>query len=71
MMSHIGGLIATGAVNYGVAAPNSPRRDIMATYARLLAEIGKYGEDGVEIMLKQHWMEKVPGAVDRDAIAAK
>lgn len=71
MMVHIGGLIATGAVNYGVAAPNSPRRDIMDTYGRLLAEIGKYGEDGVEIMLKHHWMEKVPGAVDRDAIAAK
>lgn len=71
MMTHIGGLIATGAVNYGVAAPNSPRRDIMAVYGRLLAEIGKYGEDGVEIMLKHHWMEKVPGAVDRDKIAAK
>ncbi|CAI6035160.1 DUF3231 family protein [Cohnella sp. JJ-181] len=70
MMFHIAGLNVASAANYGVAAPNSPRRDLVATYVRLLGEIGKYAEDGAEIMLKHHRMEKVPGAVDRDAIVA-
>lgn len=71
MMYHIGGLNVFGATNYGVALPSSTRRDLAVMYGRLLAEIGKYGEDGIELMLKHHWLEKVPGAVDRDKITAQ
>ncbi|AFC29673.1 hypothetical protein PM3016_2797 [Paenibacillus mucilaginosus 3016] len=68
MMYHIGALSATGAVNYGVAAPNSTRRDITSVYVRLIGEIAKYGEDGAELMLKHQWMEKIPGAVERGSL---
>lgn len=69
MMYHIGGVNAIGVMNYGAAVSYSPRSDIMAAYGRLIAEIGKYSKDGLDIMLQRHWLEKVPGAVDRDALA--
>jgi hypothetical protein len=69
MLYHIIGLAATGMQNYGSALAASPRRDIAAQYARLIAQSGKYAEDGTHILIDQGWMEKLPGTVDREALA--
>jgi hypothetical protein len=33
----------------------SPRRDLAASYARLITEIRKYLDDGTKIMIKNGW----------------
>jgi hypothetical protein len=70
MLYHIIGLAATGMQNYGSALAASPRRDIAVQYTRLIAQSGKYAEDGTNILIDQRWMEKLPGTVDREALAA-
>jgi hypothetical protein len=39
-----------------------------ADYSRMLREIGTYGDDGLELMIKNGWLEKLPGAVDRKVL---
>ncbi|MFT4417008.1 DUF3231 family protein [Fredinandcohnia humi] len=65
MMFHIGILSSNGMGNYGLAISQSQRRDITTAYTRLSAEIGKYAEDGLNIMIDNEWLEKVPHAADR------
>lgn len=69
MLFHISGLTAAGLVNYGTALSVSMRRDLAVDYLRLIGEIGTYADDGVELMVKKGWMEKPPGAVDRNKLA--
>ncbi|MFZ3579870.1 DUF3231 family protein [Virgibacillus sp. DJP39] len=71
MMYHIGVLNATGIGNYGVAMSLSQRRDITVNYSRLMVEIGKLAEDGMNIMINESWMERPPQAADRDELMNK
>jgi hypothetical protein len=64
MMFHISVLNAAGIGNYGVASAASLRHDIQATYIRLSAEIALYAQDGLNIMIKNKWMEQPPQAID-------
>jgi hypothetical protein len=54
--------------HYGFAMVISPRRDLGVQYVRLSAEIATFVDDGVELLIAKGWMEKIPGAVDRDAL---
>ncbi|WP_088102096.1 DUF3231 family protein [Halalkalibacter urbisdiaboli] len=65
MNYHIGVLSSTGMGNYGTAMSLSPRRDLTTEYSRLLAEVGLYAEDGLEITIKHQWLEQPPQAADR------
>lgn len=65
------GLNAAGIGHYGRSLGTSPRRDLGAQYARLIAEIGLYAEDGANILIKNNWMEQIPQAPDRDQLANK
>jgi len=47
----------------------SPRRDLGAHYTRLTAEIATYADDGLEIMIKNNWLEQPPLAADRKNLA--
>jgi hypothetical protein len=69
MMFHITTLTASGIGQYGMSASMSPRRDLGVQYARLATEIGKYSEDGANIMIKHGWMEQPPQSVDRKELA--
>ena len=68
MLYHTVYLSQLGLGNYGAALAGSPRRDISVNYSRLAAEIGTYADDGAEIMIKKKWLEKMPGAIERDAL---
>ncbi|UJF34910.1 DUF3231 family protein [Paenibacillus hexagrammi] len=61
-------LSAVGLGNYGAALSASTRRDLAGIYLRLAAEIGTYADDGAELMIQNKWLEKMPGAVERDAL---
>lgn len=65
MMFHVGALIGMSMGNYGTAMGASMRRDLAADYARLMAEIAQFAEDGVELMIENGWMEKPPQTLNR------
>lgn len=69
MMFHVTALNAVGIGYYGVSLGASPRRDLAATYTRLIAEIGEYAEDGANIMISNGWLEKPPSSPDRKNLA--
>ena len=68
MLFHAVTLCGAGIGNYGVAGGASLRRDMSVDYARLASEIATYADDGIELMIGRGWMEKIPGAVEREAL---
>lgn len=69
MMFLISMLISSGIGQYGASMAMSPRRDLGAHYTRLTAEIATYADDGLEIMIKNNWLEQPPLAADRKNLA--
>lgn len=60
MMYHFGIMGHTGAGNYGIAVSESLRSDLVTDYTRLIGEILKYSEDGLNIMIDRGWFERPP-----------
>lgn len=54
---------------YGNAISLNGRRDIGASAARLLLEVSLYVEDLGNLMIEKGWLEQMPEAPDRDALA--
>lgn len=64
MMFHAYAITAAGIGNYGVSFAVSLRRDLQVNYTRLMAELALLGEDGVNIMIDNGWMEQQPQAIN-------
>jgi hypothetical protein len=71
MLFHTVFLTASGLGNYGSAIAGCARRDLAVTYMRLAAEVGTYADDGAELLIKKGWLEKIPQAIERDALIKK
>ncbi|GAM13497.1 DUF3231 family protein [Mesobacillus selenatarsenatis] len=71
MMFHFSVMIYAGIGNYGVAISESQRSDLVIDYSRLNAEILKYSEDGINIMVANEWLEQPPLSVDRQNLSKK
>jgi spore coat protein CotF len=71
MMFHSRSLTMAGIGNYGTGLSTTMRHDLGAHYARLAAELGHFGDDGANIMIKNAWLEQPPSADDRNALARK
>ncbi|MFF2445279.1 DUF3231 family protein [Priestia megaterium] len=69
MMYHFGLMTYSGIGNYGMAISASQRSDLVTSFSRLLVEVVKYAEDGVNIMIDEEWLEQPPLAADRDELA--
>ncbi|GIN57352.1 hypothetical protein J8TS2_16710 [Lederbergia ruris] len=69
MMFLVTTLIASGMGQYGSSMSISPRHDLGVQYARLMAEIGKYANQGANILINNAWMEQPPIAADRKNLA--
>jgi len=69
MMTLVTTLIASGIGQYGISVSTSPRRDLGVHYARLIAELTKYSNDGAEILIDNGWMEQPPMAANRKDLA--
>lgn len=69
MLYHISILVAAAVGFYGAGLSVCQRRDLMIQYTRLSAEIGQYAEDGVNLLIKNAWMEQPPTAGDRQSLA--
>ncbi|EQB37018.1 hypothetical protein M948_11370 [Virgibacillus sp. CM-4] len=69
MMTFVSNLIASSMGQYGVALSSSPRHDLSVHYSRLIAEVGKYANEGNKILIKNGWLEQPPMAADRRDLA--
>lgn len=69
MLNHIVTINAFGMADMGLAIGQSNRADIAANYLRLTGEIIQFGEDGVNILIKNGWMEAAPQVVSHKELA--
>lgn len=68
MLFHTLFLASIGLGGMGNSMAGSPRRDLAAEYARMMPIVGTFADDGAELMIGRGWMEKIPGAIERDAL---
>jgi hypothetical protein len=61
-------LSAIALADFGTAIGGSVRKDIGLIYARLMAELSSFAEDGAKLMIKERWLEKPPQVHDRDKL---
>lgn len=64
MMYHIIFLNGGGIAQDGMALSTALRHDLQLHYTSSMAETGKYNEDGLDIMLENHWMEQPPQMIE-------
>lgn len=69
MLNLIMSLDAYGFSIYGLSLAESIRRDLYTKYSKIMAEIGAYGQDGMNLMIEHGYMEDPPKAADREKIA--
>ncbi|WP_336296601.1 DUF3231 family protein [Bacillus pinisoli] len=69
MLFHVVSLLSVAVGYYGAAVSVSQRRDLALQYTRLIAEMGKYAEDGANLLIKNGWLEQPPTAVDREELS--
>ncbi|MFC2949335.1 DUF3231 family protein [Virgibacillus sediminis] len=62
---HFNLMTYSGMGNYGSSISQSQRSDLAIDYSRLLTEIMKFGEDGINIMIDNGWLEQPPMAAER------
>jgi hypothetical protein len=68
MLFHVNILSAIAMADFGTAIGGSVRKDIGLKYARLLAELADYAEDGAKLMIKEKWLETPPKVHDREKL---
>ncbi|UOQ92492.1 DUF3231 family protein [Halobacillus shinanisalinarum] len=71
MLYHIVVLVSAAMGFYGKGLSVAQRQDLALQYVRLITDIGKYAEDGANLLIKYGWMEQPPMAPDRTALAKK
>ncbi len=54
--------------SYANAMSTNGRRDLGLMYGKFIIDVGKFAEDGANIMIEEHWFEKPPHAIDRKAL---
>lgn len=68
ILYHSNFMVALGLQNCGMAMSLSPRHDLAAMYAKMMAEVNIFANEGAKLMIKYGWMEQPPLAPDRDAL---
>jgi hypothetical protein len=69
MLNFVTVLIASGIGQYGLAVSSSPRHDLAVQYMKLMAEVGKYANEGANLLIDYGWMEQPPISVSRQDLA--
>jgi hypothetical protein len=71
MMYHKSLFGSTSIGVYGSAIGTCQRMDLAMHYSRLLAEMGKYMEDGFELMIENKWAEQPPLTDNREKLSTQ
>jgi hypothetical protein len=65
IMFHLTIITAYNIIGFGLALANCARSDVVLTFSRLIAELAEYVKEGIELMIKQGWLERVPESANR------
>ncbi|RIX52138.1 DUF3231 family protein [Paenibacillus nanensis] len=71
MMFHKVDMFTMRVRSYANAASLSARHDLLEKYTRMIVDVGKYSEDGANLMIQNRWLEEPPHCVDREALVTK
>lgn len=52
-------------LEYGRALTNSARKDLIRVLTGLVTDLLDFAKDGMDIMIENHWLERVPETADR------
>ncbi|MBM7603927.1 spore coat protein CotF [Metabacillus crassostreae] len=69
IMFHTSLIIASSISNYATASAASLRTDIATSYIRLTTETAQFAKNGVDIMIKNAWLEQPPQIPDHKRLA--
>ncbi|MGG3471393.1 DUF3231 family protein [Neobacillus pocheonensis] len=69
MMFQVGFLFSTAMVYYGTGWASSPRRDLTPHYMMAISGDVKIGNDWIELMIENGWLEQPPLAENRRELA--
>lgn len=69
IMFHSSLLIASTISNYATSSAASLRKDISTSYVRLSAEVSQFAKDGIDIMIKNAWLEQPPQIPNHKGLA--
>lgn len=61
-------LDALGIAADGITLSRSMRRDLSGVVNNLITEIGLYAEDGVQLMIKHKWLDRIPETANRQEL---
>ncbi|KMJ58053.1 sugar isomerase [Bacillus sp. LL01] len=56
---------STGLYLLAYAMSTSMRKDLTMHYSSIIVDVAKYGEDGLELLIKRGWLEQPPQSLDR------
>lgn len=65
MLFHVVTLDSIGFSTNGTTLSRVMRTDLSLSISRLMTEIALYSEDGLNIMIKNKWFERIPQAINR------
>ncbi|WP_078549471.1 DUF3231 family protein [Litchfieldia alkalitelluris] len=66
MVSHLAGLYGSLISQYGFSIGSVMRHDLVKVYTQHIVKAGVMSERITRFLIKQQWIEKVPGAILRD-----
>jgi hypothetical protein len=69
MLFHVSTLLSSAIGYYGEALAVCQRRDLAASYATMIVDIGVLAEDGMNLLIDKGWMEQPPLATDHEGLA--
>nr|WP_246596040.1 DUF3231 family protein [Bacillus alkalicola] len=69
MLYHSSLACGIGIQNYGTAISKVMRHDIHIQFGTLTASIGKFSNDGLNLLIEKGWLEEPPTAADREKLS--
>lgn len=60
MLNYLVILNSYGLGNYGLALAQSQRNDLSVMYSKIMIEVGMYANNGVDLLIKNGWLEQPP-----------
>ncbi|CAM4479463.1 DUF3231 family protein [Paenibacillus tarimensis] len=68
MVCHIAGYFGSIITQAGYSLGSSMKHDLVKLYTTLIGEVGIFAEKITSYLIDNEWLDKVPGAVDREAL---
>ncbi|KZZ84125.1 DUF3231 family protein [Bacillus sp. SJS] len=69
MLYHVSLANGGSLLNFGVGLTSTLRYDISLSISKMVADISKFSNDGVNLLIEKGWLEQPPLAADRDELA--